>query len=100
QFAFTGVPAGRYRLSIVQPAALDRWFLKSSVARGRDALDAAVDVRPGEDIADWVLTYSDRPTELSGTLQDASGRPAPDDFVLVFPADRAYWTPFARRVRE
>ena len=34
---------------------------------------------------------TDRPTEISGTLLDRLGRPAPEYSVVVFSADRAEW---------
>ena len=38
------------------------------------------------------------PISVSGTFQDRSGRAATDYYVLVFPADRKYWTPGSRRI--
>ena len=52
------------------------------------------------DIKDLVVTLTDRPTQLSGVLQDTSGRPASDYFIIVFPSDKTYWTPGSRRVVE
>ena len=71
------------------------WSLKSAVAGGRDAADAPLVVAPGEAL-ELVLTYTDRPSEITGTFQDASGRPAPDYFIVIFPADRKYWTSIRR----
>lgn len=46
-----------------------------------------------------MLTSSDRPSELSGTLQGPAGAPATDYFVIVLPVDRAMWIPESRRVQ-
>src|SRR6185295_12856636 len=40
---------------------------------------------------------TDRPTELSGTLQTPAGTPTADYFIIVFARDRAFWTPSTRR---
>ena len=53
----------------------------------------------GQNIGEIVLTYTDRAAELSGVLQDASSRPAPGYFIIVFAADRTFWTPQSRRIR-
>jgi len=46
-----------------------------------------------------VLTFSDASQQISGTLQDQSGRPAPDYTIIVFAADKRFWVPQARRIR-
>jgi hypothetical protein len=88
---------GRYRMSISQ-ASGSRWVPVSSMLRGQDTLDVAYDVRAGDPISDWVVTITDRPSELAGTITDAAGRPAPDYFIVVFAADRTFWTRPSRRV--
>jgi uncharacterized protein (DUF2141 family) len=96
RFSITGVTAGRYRLQ----AAIDGpsgWMLSSSTVNGRDVLDTPIDLRQSIDGA--VVTFSDRPAELSGVVRDASGGPSATDTVIVFPADRALWTPRSRRIR-
>jgi hypothetical protein len=45
-----------------------------------------------------LLTFTDQTQTLSGTLQDATGRPTPDFTIIVFAADKQYWTPQARRI--
>jgi hypothetical protein len=84
QVEFTGVPAG--------------WSAKSAIARGQDTLDAPLDIGPSDPPADWVVTFTNRPSELAGSLVDAGGRPATEYFVVVFSADRHFWTPPTRRV--
>jgi uncharacterized protein (DUF2141 family) len=96
RFSITGVTAGKYRLQ----AAIDGpsgWMLGSSMANGRDVLDMPIDLRQSIDGA--VVTFSDRPAELSGIVRDASGRPSATDTAILFPADRTLWTPRSRRIR-
>jgi uncharacterized protein (DUF2141 family) len=81
-----------------QPAA--NWSLKSAVVGGHDVLDFPLDLKPNEQITDAVLTFSDKSQELSGTLQDAQGRPTSDFTIIIFPADNRYWVPQARRIQS
>jgi hypothetical protein len=39
-----------------------------------------------------VVTFTDRIAQISGRLQDASGAPASDYHVIVFPVSPALWT--------
>ena len=67
---------------------------------GRDLLDVPLEMTANSaDVRDVVLTFTDRPTELSGTLQTTAGTPAAEYFILVFPADRSLWRPGQRRLR-
>ena len=102
EFTFTGVIPGRYRITGNAPAtqgpgAGPAWRVGSAIAKGRDVLDFPIDVGPGEDISGVVVTFTDATQAISGTLQDASGRPAPDYTIIVFPADKALWG-VARRI--
>ena len=45
-----------------------------------------------------VVTFGDRPTELSGTLEDAAGRPAAGYPIVIFSTDSRYWSIGSRRV--
>ena len=88
---------GKYRMSISTPPA-SRWVPVSSIVRGQDTLDVGYDVRAGEAVTDWVVTITDRPSELAGTITDGEGRPAADYFIVAFAADRTFWTRPSRRV--
>jgi protocatechuate 3,4-dioxygenase beta subunit len=74
------------------------WTLKASVVNGRDTLDFPLELRPNENPSGVLLTFTDQTQTLSGTLQDATGRPTPDFTIIVFAADKQYWTPQARRI--
>jgi hypothetical protein len=67
------------------------------VTSGRDTLDVPLDLR--ESIADVVLTFTDRAGELTGMLQNADGRPAPEYYIILFATERGFWTPHSRRIR-
>jgi uncharacterized protein (DUF2141 family) len=93
-FSFMGVPPGRYRVAITSAGT---WSLRSAVLSGRDTLDELLDVSPGQPVSDLIVTLTDRPTEVSGTLLDASGRPASGYVVIIFSTDRTHWTIAPRR---
>lgn len=105
QFKLTGVTPGRYRISGTAPLAPGSgpgpgWTLLSAVVKGQDALDFPVDILPNEEINDVVVTFTDAAQEVNGSLQDATGRPAPDFTIVVFAADTRYWTTPTRRIRS
>jgi hypothetical protein len=74
------------------------WTLKSAVVNGRDTLDFPFELRPNEEIAGALLTFTDASQEVSGTLQDPTGRPTSEFTIIVFAADRQFWTPQSRRI--
>jgi hypothetical protein len=88
-----------YRLT-TNVAESSGWWLRSAVVNGRDVLDDALEIAPGGDVAGAVLTFSDRLTQLSGTLLTAREQIAPNYFIAVFPAGRALWRPESRRIRS
>jgi uncharacterized protein (DUF2141 family) len=101
-FKFTGAPPGKYRVSGSAPGVPNQgspWTLKSVIVNGRDALDFPFEIG-GDDVAGVIATYSDRTAEISGTLFDGAGKPTMDYSVVVFSAERAFWTPGSRRVRN
>jgi hypothetical protein len=98
-FLVPGVAPGSYQVSALPPEVTKTWTLRSAILNGRDLIDYGVDVRPGSDFSNVVLTFSDRHTELGGTLTTASGDPATEYFVIAMPADRSLWRSGSRRVR-
>lgn len=109
-FTFQGATPGRYRVTAsVQQALLavpggppatnvPTWSLKSVVHNGADTLDSALEITSA-DLSGIVITFTDRPTELSGRLLDAGGRAAPEYWVVAFSSNRAFWTLGSRRLR-
>jgi protocatechuate 3,4-dioxygenase beta subunit len=98
-FSFRGVTPGRYRISASMPAGLkDPWQPRRADLNGRDVLDVAFDVR-SDDVTGLVVTFTDRPAELSGTIQDPQGHPATEFSIIVFARDRTLWSPQSRRIR-
>jgi hypothetical protein len=111
-FTIAGVPPGRYVLRGNAPAGVSvggpggasptattgSWSLKSSTVEGRDSLDFPFTVKPGVDVTGALLSFVDHSQTLKGTLQDATGRPTADYTIIVFAADKTFWTPQSRRI--
>lgn len=116
RFRLAGVPPGRYAITATAPAGQGgpaggrgagrgfaaagsgTWVLKSAVVNGIDALDLPLEIGPNADVTTAVLTFTDRVQTLSGTIQDAGGRPTADFTIIVFPSDRRFWLPQSRRI--
>jgi hypothetical protein len=107
-FKIIGVPPGKYRLSASVPGggpantggggAAASWALRSAIANGRDVLDSSLDIRQGQNIDGLTVTFTDQPTEISGTLLDGANKPTPGFSIVVFSTDRSTWTPGSRRI--
>ncbi len=116
RFTITGVTPGRYSLRGNAPAGTGgpgvgrggalsaggsgNWVLSSAVAGGRETLDFPLEITPNMNVTDAVVTFADRATELTGTLQDATGAATSDFTIVVFPVDTRYWVPQARRIQS
>lgn len=120
RFTITGVAPGAYSLSANAPAnnpsaggaggaagrtggagvPTGQWVLKSAVATGRDVLDFGLTVEPNQDVGGVTLTFVDRTQNVSGTIQDTMGNPTADYTIIIFPADRTFWLPQARRIQS
>lgn len=99
EFSIDGVMPGRYVIQVGSGERGSSWMLKAAIVRGRDVLDEPIDLAASEEIDDVRLTVTDRITELSGRVSDASDRPIRDRWVVVFAADQKYWWLGSRRVR-
>ena len=98
-FEVVSLPPGRFKLMISGGGiGTGGWTPRSAVMGGRDLLDADFEIS-GSGTAEVTVTISDKATELSGTLQSASGAPATDVFVIAYAADRKLWGGGARRVQ-
>jgi protocatechuate 3,4-dioxygenase beta subunit len=121
-FTITGVAPGKYSLNANIPGegggraggggagggraggaggvnAPLQWVIRSAATSGGDALDFGLVVEPNQDVA-VTLTFVDRNQEISGTISDGTGKPIPDVTIILFPSDKRYWVPQARRIRS
>jgi hypothetical protein len=89
-------PAGRY---LLRAGSLPGWTLKSAMANGKDVSDVPLDLG-GEDVAGVVLLYTDKTTELAGTVRDVKGTGDAGASVLLFPADNRLWSDYGSASRR
>jgi hypothetical protein len=106
RFNTVGYPPGRYTFSASIPATPQSsggavWRFKSASLEGRN-LDEGFEIQ-SSDIAGLVVTFTDRATEISGSVVDLKGQPDAGALVVVVPSDSQAWkeniTP-SRRVRS
>jgi hypothetical protein len=87
EFATYGVPPGRYVVGVGGPPA--GWFLQSVTYQGRDISDTPIELGT-KDATGVVITYTDRPSMISGSVAGPHG-PDADSVVLVYPTDQDAW---------
>jgi hypothetical protein len=99
-FEIRGIGPGRFTLNVAFPSAAlaGPWKPRSAVVSGRNVLGDPLDLGPGVDVRDVTIGFSDRITELSGTLQGVSGELITEYYLVVIPADRSMWRPRSRRI--
>jgi hypothetical protein len=83
RFDTQGYPPDKYYLTPNNVPA--GWSLKSVTAVGKDVVLAplTLDARP---VSDVVFTFSDTSSEISGVVNDQTGKTAPTASVVLFPA--------------
>jgi protocatechuate 3,4-dioxygenase beta subunit len=100
RFSIHGVAPGAYRVMTTTIQGLrtpiGRWWLKSVTVRGRELLDAPLEARESAD--DAVVTFSDRASEVSGTVARPSAGDVPEGYVVVFSTEPRAWFTHSRRV--
>jgi hypothetical protein len=94
-FLLVGVPAGTLWLRAQAPRG---WALDSVVLSGRDTIDAPFEIRGGEKITGVNLSFTDKQSEINGTVTDMTGTPITELTVLIFPTDSTLWRPQARQI--
>lgn len=109
-FAVRGLVPGKYAVTVSgkpmrlnpiipgMPAATSGWVVKSIRWRDQDLADAGVDVQPEAPVTGVIVTLTDRPSELSGTVIDVAGRPTGAFPIVVYSVERAFWGAGSRRV--
>jgi hypothetical protein len=75
------------------------WLLKSVTVNGNDVTDTGIDFKPGEDVSAIEVTFSNRNTEITGSVRDSKGNAVKDCTIVVFSDDPQKWMlPSARWV--
>jgi hypothetical protein len=99
-FEIRGIGPGQFTFNVSLPSGADAgaWKLRSAIGGGRNLLDGAIELGPGTDLRDVVVTFSDARTEISGSLLTGSGDVTTDYYIVALPAERALWRPKSRRI--
>ena len=98
-FRMSGLLRDTYVLRLQGGTVGAPWSLRSATIGDRDLLDSPIDFASMPASGSIVITYSDRRSELSGTLQTPSGAAYSDVFILAFSTDRRFWVQRSRRVQ-
>ena len=95
-FSLSGVPAGAHLIR--SNGNLRGWALRSVSIGGRDVTDTPLTLRSGENVGNVEIVFTDRLTEISGSITSEQGTPVPEYTVLAFSTDRSLWRPLARQI--
>jgi hypothetical protein len=88
-FQTIGLPPGHYQVMFLFTGP--GWSLASIDVGGREMISQALELGTA-DLANVVSKFTDHPSQLSGTVKDESGKPAPDATLYMFSTDRRAWT--------
>ena len=75
------------------------WYLKAVLYDGNDITDTGMEFSPGRTYEGLQIIFTQKTTDLSGTLTDDRGNPVLDATVVIFPANPERWTYQSRYVR-
>lgn len=64
------------------------WRVKEVRYRGVDITDSDIDIKAGDDLADFQVELTNRVTDLTATVTNTRGEPIADYWLIVFPRDR------------
>jgi hypothetical protein len=97
RFSIDAVPAGGH---LIRPngGGLRGWMLKAVTVGGRDVTDSPIEVRSSETLANVTVVFTDKLSEVSGTVSDQQGVPITDFTVLAFSTDSTFWRPQSRHI--
>jgi len=95
-FTMEGVSTGQHWIRT--QGALRGWMLKSVTLGGREIIDTPLDVRSGQTLSGLTVVFTDKLSEVNGTLTDDRDQPVTEFTVLAFPTDPALWRPQARQI--
>jgi len=88
-FATAGAVPGRYFVRAA--GAPQGWYFKGATLNGRDVTDLPLDIA-GTDLTGVLLAFTDKQTELTGTVTNNDGTADLTASVIAFPAERDTWS--------
>ena len=95
-FKLGGIQAGTHLLRA--QGSPRGWTLKSVTSNGRDIIDTPIELRSGQNLAGVTLIFTDRLTEVNGSITDDRGTPITEYTLLAFPQDERLWNPQSRHI--
>jgi hypothetical protein len=99
RFRIDGVIPGQYRMAQLPQGIrtpIGSWWIKSIALGGRDLLDTPLNLE--QSVEDAIVTFTDRVSEIAGTLRDPQGAPISTFYVIAIPLDRGGWFINSRRI--
>jgi hypothetical protein len=93
RFIVTHVPEGDYLLNASSLVGRNL-VVKSILGPDGDYTDRPVRARPGADVSDLMITLTDRPATLKGSVRNRDGTTVPNAAVILFPRQRSLWSGF------
>jgi len=88
------VPPGQYRFTVPTPSG---WLVKSATSGGRDLAELPFDLK--ENLADVVVTVTNRGARIVGTVRDAVSAPDAGAGIVLFPIDPRQWVDYSAYAR-
>ena len=98
KFSIPSVVPGIYRLTASN--AGNGWVTASATIDGQDTLDFPTEIKAGSANNSAVITYTDKQSQLAGTITNQRGEPAPAYTLILYSADERFWGPQSRRIRS
>jgi hypothetical protein len=92
------VSAGSHLIRPNGGNALRGWALKSVTVGGREITDTPIDVKSNQRIDGVTLTFTDRLTEIDGSVTDDQNVPVTEFTVLAFSTDASLWRAQSRQI--
>jgi hypothetical protein len=97
-FTMDGVTVGAHLIRPSGGGGLRGWTLQSVTVDGRDVTDTPISVRSGQKIGNIIVTFTDKVSEINGSVTDAQGNAVTEFTVLAFSTDSSVWRPQSRQI--
>jgi hypothetical protein len=95
-FTVAGIPPGRHAIRAPSPPA--PWVLQAVIVDGRDVTDTPIELGAGQRVTGVQVVFTDRVTELVGSVRDERGDPVIGFTVIAFSTDPATWRAQSRTI--
>ena len=95
-FKLGGIQAGTHLLRT--QGSPRGWMLKSVTSNGRDIIDTPIELRSGQNLTGVTLVFTDRLSEVNGSITDDHNNPITDYTLLAFPQDERFWNAQSRYI--